>query len=259
VDMEASGIKTVPQMFSGCSSLAEVLLPRNAEVIGLNAFQDLTSLKQIAFPSTLKTIEALAFLRSGLEAITIPYSVSRIDESAFKDCKAITLCIESYPATDVEPAAADGESDVQPGANEELLTIGKQAFNTATMTGGVTCHRFKVPVIADDTFSAATYKNKLYVPWGMADAYYQVDENGKPYGWGKFGSEITGLDGIEAEGAVSVSVSGGVLRVRGCGGETVNVYGVDGRRVYCGAEGEISLPGGIYIVTAGSYVTKVML
>ena len=127
------------------------------------------------------------------------------------------------------------------------------------MTGGVTCHRFKVQVIADDTFNTVTYKNKLYVPWGMADAYYQVDDNGKPYGWGNFGSEITGLDGIEAEGAVSVSVSGGVLRVSGCGGETVNVYGVDGRRVYCGAEGEISLPGGIYIVTAGSYVTKVML
>lgn len=52
---------------------------------------------------------------------------------------------------------------------------------------------------------------------------------------------------------------GSALKFLGGGGETVNVYGVDGRRVYCGAEGEISLPGGIYIVTAGSYATKVML
>ena len=50
------------RIFSGCSSLHKVTLPRNMPAIGYATFRDCSSLKGIAIPSTVQSIGDSAFI-----------------------------------------------------------------------------------------------------------------------------------------------------------------------------------------------------
>lgn len=83
--------------FYSCYRLTSVTMG-NVEIIGSEAFEGCTALQQIALPSTLVTIGAMAFYSTGLKAVEIPDSVRDIqggeDEStvyglgyaAFNNC-----------------------------------------------------------------------------------------------------------------------------------------------------------------------------
>ncbi len=121
------GLTSIPRdCFSGCSDLAKVVLPEGIEVIGSNAFgvyeiwdEDeyseyaCSSLKNIDFPSTLKSIDSRAFVGSGLvgdkiedtdvTALFIPESVEWIGEHAFNSCDDLrAVYLESTEPADIE-------------------------------------------------------------------------------------------------------------------------------------------------------------
>lgn len=79
---------------SGGSKVTEVDIPEEIDgipvrVIGDSAFSNCTYLKSVTIPSTVTTIEKLAFKSSGLKSVDIPGSVKTIGNSAFSYCMGL--------------------------------------------------------------------------------------------------------------------------------------------------------------------------
>lgn len=76
--------------FEGCSTLTEIVLPKDLKTIGTSAFRRCTKLVNIDLPQKLTVIGDELF--SGCESltgITIPENVTRIGVDAFYNCKSI--------------------------------------------------------------------------------------------------------------------------------------------------------------------------
>ena len=73
--------------FRECESLESVTLGNNIEEIKYEAFDGCYNLKNINLPEGLTTIDENAFFDCGFSSITIPSSVTRIEDSAFECCR----------------------------------------------------------------------------------------------------------------------------------------------------------------------------
>lgn len=77
--------------------------------IGPDGFGNLTGLKEITLPSTLKWIRSSAFENCrALREIVIPDNVWRIDNAAFKDCMALQEVVVPYSVTRMDQSAFQG-------------------------------------------------------------------------------------------------------------------------------------------------------
>ena len=107
---------------------------------------------------------------------------------------------------------------------------------------------------SDNIFQQGT----LYVPTGTKSLYQQTEP------WNNFvnimESNPSGVDEIEANAGVTISVEGGKIVVAGAGDAKVEVFGTNGAAVYSGSAGNLpELAAGIYIVRVGSTVKKVAI
>lgn len=75
--------------FRGCTSLSNIVLPSGIKNIGIACFENCTSLNGLVLPNIDK-ITTACFAGSGLTSVTVPDSVTRIIDSAFKGCVALT-------------------------------------------------------------------------------------------------------------------------------------------------------------------------
>lgn len=83
------GVAAIRQKaFSGCYSLEEVIISENCKIdhIGPDAFYGCSLQKGFVFPDSVRMIGVRAFQYAWLTSITIPASVTKIDNSAFLDC-----------------------------------------------------------------------------------------------------------------------------------------------------------------------------
>ena len=77
-------ITEVPNMtFENCSALTSVIIPEGVKSIGMGAFSNTTSLRNLKLPSTLEKLGFTVFMMSGIRTLTIPISVTRLDNMAF--------------------------------------------------------------------------------------------------------------------------------------------------------------------------------
>ncbi|MBP3871858.1 MAG: leucine-rich repeat domain-containing protein [Faecalicoccus sp.] len=77
-------ITDVPNMaFENCTSLTNVTIPEGVKTIGMGAFSSTTSLRNLKLPSTLEKFGFTVFMMSGIRTLTIPVSVTRLDNMAF--------------------------------------------------------------------------------------------------------------------------------------------------------------------------------
>lgn len=74
------------ETFKRCEALTEIVIQEGIESIERAAFCSCKNLKKAVLPSTLKRIEASAFLCSGIEKIYIPEGVEYCDHYAFFQC-----------------------------------------------------------------------------------------------------------------------------------------------------------------------------
>ena len=89
VSISEGMISIGPAAFGECSALKEVHLPGTLKSIDSGAFLFCESLKNILLPDCLESIGEMAFQGSGLVRISVPASVSRIEECAFFSCEAL--------------------------------------------------------------------------------------------------------------------------------------------------------------------------
>lgn len=82
-----TGIINIPwEGFMGCKKLKSIIIPEGVEVIGSWAFQNCSALTNVVLPNSLIEIKSRAFGRSGIESITLPEKLAKIEHSIFADC-----------------------------------------------------------------------------------------------------------------------------------------------------------------------------
>ncbi|MCQ2612783.1 MAG: leucine-rich repeat protein [Treponemataceae bacterium] len=74
---------SVTAAFLGCTNLSKVIIAEGVTTIPANIFRECPALKQISFPSSLKTINSSAFYKTSLEEIVIPQGVETIAYTVF--------------------------------------------------------------------------------------------------------------------------------------------------------------------------------
>lgn len=135
------GVETIESStFFGCYNLSGTLtLPEGLLHIGTFAFQNCSGLKALELPSTLTRIDgkAFAFCEGLIETIAFPKSLQIIDEQAFWDCKNISGIV------------FDTQSNL-------LKTIGKGAFKGCNSVAG----NVMFPQSVEDIKSGAFYDCK---------------------------------------------------------------------------------------------------
>ncbi len=77
-----------PATFKNCVSLEKMTFSGNIRTIGREAFYNTTSLKVLPLPSTLETVEAAAFKKSGIQEAILNSSIT-IEANAFEDSSLI--------------------------------------------------------------------------------------------------------------------------------------------------------------------------
>ena len=86
--------------FCSCISLEKINLPESLTFIGESAFYECSSLKEIEIPQNVTSLEYSVFAYSGLETITVPATLSKINQYAFSGMSDLT--IRGYSPSETE-------------------------------------------------------------------------------------------------------------------------------------------------------------
>ncbi len=225
--------------FDGCSGLTSVTISNSVTWIGDRAFEYCIGLTSVTIPNSVTKIGAGAFYYcSGLTSVTIPNSVTSIGYYAFENCSGITKITIPKTVKNIYSGAFDCNDELEvyvewEDPSDKTLSFAQQPFSDNIMRYGT-----------------------LYVPTGTKALYERCDP------WRNFFNieEYTpsGIEEIEAESGVTISVEGGKIVVNGAGDAKVEVFGTNGAAVYSGSADSLpELAAGIYIVRVGSTVKKV--
>ena len=119
--------------FGVCRSLTSINLSgcKNLTSIGTSAFQYCASLKTITLPSTVTTIDELAFADSGLTSINLSgcKNLTSIDNSAFRDCASLETVLLPASLEEIGIEAFGGCTGLtRVTLPAKLTTIGGWAF-----------------------------------------------------------------------------------------------------------------------------------
>lgn len=82
-----SKLETIPKYaFVNCSSIEGITIPEGVKSIGTSAFKGATKLNKVNIPDSVTEIGLWAFSNTALQELTIPASVTSINEDAFENC-----------------------------------------------------------------------------------------------------------------------------------------------------------------------------
>ena len=93
-ELMIDGYGIIPNVaFENCTKLERVVIGNNISGIGPKAFSGCTKLHTLTFlpTSILSVISKSAFENTGLHQISLPRTVTKIDNNAFKNCKEATV------------------------------------------------------------------------------------------------------------------------------------------------------------------------
>lgn len=275
--------------FAYCA-LEEVTLPVSLTKLGVEAFYRNETLKKVTYlASKVPTIPTRCFARSKVTAtVSICEGVHTIGEEAFYDCRVVNLSLPKSSLRVIGEGAFVGSHVVNLVIPEGVHTIGDRAFHgsivdymesldlpsTLQSIGvraffdndklrSVVVRSATPPAYGNEAFESAVeyYADLSVVP-------YAVDAYKAAAGWKnwRFIDAIGtgGVDSVEAEGSriLSVDISGRAFTIDGAEGRQVSVFDVRGVEVarFASYRGEeVSLPGGVYLVSACGASVKVAL
>lgn len=93
-----NGVRLISQnAFKNCKNLQAVVIPSSVDSIGMSAFSGCSSLASVQLPEGIKTIASSAFSNTGLTKITLPESVTLVDNQASQNCAALKTATLGSP------------------------------------------------------------------------------------------------------------------------------------------------------------------
>lgn len=240
--------------FSECAALEDISLPSGVTEIGRFAFAYTPELKLLPLPETVTSVGHGVFYQSGIEEASLPEAITVIPDGMYQCCASLREFEISNTVTEIEQEAfywCFALDKITFGEN--VATIGNKAFMGDKALTSVTSLNTEPPVGA--AFDSEVYENAiLYVPNAALEAYKAAD------GWKEFNNIIgigSGVDEIGQEAAFSVTATDGGVEV--VSDKTVEIFDAAGVKVYSGAAGTITLPGGFYVIVSGTETVKVVL
>lgn len=153
---EVDNMELLPDsVFVSCSSLREVVLPRNLKRIGNAAFQYCTNLKKVTFSNKISTIGDDAFYGcENLKFIDLPNAITSIGKGAFSHCSRI--------ATITLPAS--------------ISNIAAEAFYACSSLQVIRCMAITPPSCGENTFNGISVDDcVLYVPEKAEESYKEAN------------------------------------------------------------------------------------
>lgn len=240
--------------FSECAALEDISLPSGVTEIGRFAFAYTPELKLLPLPETVTSVGHGVFYQSGIEEASLPEAITVIPDGMYQCCASLREFEISNTVTEIEQEAfywCFALDKITFGEN--VATIGNKAFMGDKALTSVTSLNTEPPVGA--AFDSEVYENAiLYVPNAALEAYKAAD------GWKEFNNIIgigSGVEEIGQEAAFSVTATDGGVEV--VSDKTVEIFDAAGVKVYSGAAGTITLPGGFYVIVSGTETVKVVL
>lgn len=240
--------------FSECAALEDISLPSGVTEIGRFAFAYTPELKLLPLPETVTSVGHGVFYQSGIEEASLPEAITVIPDGMYQCCASLREFEISNTVTEIEQEAfywCFALDKITFGEN--VATIGNKAFMGDKALTSVTSLNTVPPVGA--AFDSEVYENAiLYVPNAALEAYKAAD------GWKEFNNIIgigSGVDEIGQEAAFIVTATDGGVEI--VSDKAVEIFDAAGMKVYSGAAGTISLPGGFYVIVSGAETVKVVL
>lgn len=240
--------------FSECAALEDISLPSGVTEIGRFAFAYTPELKLLPLPETVTSVGHGVFYQSGIEEASLPEAITVIPDGMYQCCASLREFEISNTVTEIEQEAfywCFALDKITFGEN--VATIGNKAFMGDKALTSVTSLNTVPPVGA--AFDSEVYENAiLYVPNAALEAYKAAD------GWKEFNNIIgigSGVDEIGQEAAFIVTAIDGGIEV--VSDKAVEIFDAAGVKVYSGAAGTITLPGGFYVIVSGAETVKVVL
>lgn len=240
--------------FSECAALEDISLPSGVTEIGRFAFAYTPELKLLPLPETVTSVGHGVFYQSGIEEASLPEAITVIPDGMYQCCASLREFEISNTVTEIEQEAfywCFALDKITFGEN--VATIGNKAFMGDKALTSVTSLNTEPPVGA--AFDSEVYENAiLYVPNAALEAYKAAD------GWKEFNNIIgigSGVEEIGQEAAFSVTAIDGGIEV--VSDKAVEIFDAAGMKVYSGAAGTITLPGGFYVIVSGAETVKVVL
>ena len=138
------------------------------KIIGANAFDGCSSLTSITLPQSLTSIENLAFADcTALQNINIPQNVTNIGVSAFLQCKSLTSITIPSGVTSIKTATfANCTSLKSIELPDHLVSIGGSAFSACTSLESVVIPA-EVTSVGSRAFSDCTSLESVAIPMSV--------------------------------------------------------------------------------------------
>ena len=173
--------------FYQCSNLQSLVIPNTVTSIGYSAFDACTSLKQVTLGNAVETIGSAAFGSTAITTITLPSSVTSIEDYAFSYCKKLTeitipgsvssignyafqYCEQLSKATIEEGVKSIGYSAFQYCSKmtdislpSSLISIGSSAFSSCSALASVVIPE-QITTIEASTFSHCSSLKEVTFP-----------------------------------------------------------------------------------------------
>lgn len=178
-DFSASEYFQYGRTFYGCTSLEEVKIPDNVEIIGYSTFYGCTSLSKVKLSKKLKEIAENTFYGcSSLKNIIIPKGVLEIGYSAFENCTslenielpdgltAIGISVDHYFHTSGCYSFAGCTSLKEVVIPDSVTGIGSRAFSGCTSLSEVKLSD-NLTKIEGWTFFGCTSLQEIVIPDGV--------------------------------------------------------------------------------------------
>ncbi|WP_026022079.1 leucine-rich repeat protein [Kurthia massiliensis] len=164
------------------AKFTSLVLPEGLTDIGEIAFYHIEQLKEVVFPTTLRTIERSAFSQSGLEKMTLPAGVQVIGKNAFEDNALETLTLPKT-VTSIGKNAFNGNALKTVDIQGPLTTIPEFAFNDndiQTLTLPNTLETIEEGAFMSNALENVQLPNSLKIINKRAFAYNELTQLNMP-------------------------------------------------------------------------------
>ena len=164
----STGDVTVTKVKAGSETsieIPETIDKGTVKIIGANAFDGCSSLTSITLPQSLTSIEDLAFADcNALQNINIPQNVTNIGVSAFLQCKSLTSITIPSGVTSIKTATfANCTSLKSIELPDHLVSIGGSAFGSCTSLENIVIPA-EVTSVGQFAFSGCTSLRSIELP-----------------------------------------------------------------------------------------------
>ena len=187
-DAKRSGI------FSG-SSVIKITLNEGLDWISSDAFSECENLKEITLPRTVTRIDNNAFANSGLTKIVLPEGLVTIGEKAFAGCENLKEIVLPSTVKTINSNAFANSGLTKIVLSEGLVTIGEKAF-----AGCKNLKEIAIPVTVKHIYRGAFNTPNMVINYmGTKEQWYGITNN-LDFAFSKGEVEITKDPDVNVEG-----------------------------------------------------------